>query len=84
VLLAQVAIATLTLADDTSPSSVEDHSAGVQLRKTEGGWKLLRDGQPYFIRGAGGDGSKELLARLGGNSIRTWSIDGLQEMEMGA
>ncbi len=50
----------------------------VQLRKTGAGWELTRNGSPYFVRGAGGEGSKELLARLGGNSVRTWGVDDLQ------
>ncbi len=32
-------------------------------------------GKDFEIKGAGGDGSKPLLARLGGNSFRTWGID---------
>lgn len=35
---------------------------------------LLRDGQPFVIRGAGGDGSLEALARAGANSVRTWGF----------
>jgi hypothetical protein len=37
--------------------------------------QLIRDGKPYFIQGAGGDGSKEFLKQIGGNSFRTWGID---------
>ncbi len=37
-------------------------------------WQLLRAGKPYFIRGAGGGGPKEMLARCGGNSFRTWGV----------
>jgi len=48
----------------------------VELRQTETGWQLYRDGEPYFIRGAGGDGSLERLAAAGANSTRTWSTDG--------
>ncbi len=44
----------------------------VQLRQTESGWQLLRDGRPYFIRGAGGTASLEALAAAGANSVRTW------------
>jgi hypothetical protein len=36
-----------------------------------------RGGQPYFVKGAGGTGHLEELARRGGNSIRTWSTDEL-------
>jgi len=47
----------------------------VELRQTEGGWQLLRGGEPYFIRGAGGTHSLELLAAAGANSVRTWGGD---------
>lgn len=45
----------------------------VELRQSDGRWELLRDGKPYQIRGAGGDGSLEMLAAAGANSIRTWN-----------
>ena len=44
----------------------------VELRQTDEGWQLLRDGEPYFIRGVGGSASLEDLAAAGGNSVRTW------------
>lgn len=47
----------------------------VELRKADSGWQLYRGGEPYFIRGAGGDGSLEALAAAGGNSVRTWGGD---------
>jgi hypothetical protein len=50
----------------------------VEIVQTEdGGYQLLRGGEPYVIRGAGVDGaSLEELASYGANSFRTWSIDG--------
>lgn len=42
-----------------------------------GHWQLLRADKPYFIKGAGGGASPELLKKLGGNSIRTWGADDL-------
>lgn len=36
------------------------------------GFVLLRAGQPYFIKGAGGTNYTDRLAKYGGNSIRTW------------
>jgi hypothetical protein len=47
----------------------------VELRQTESGWQLLRGGEPYFIRGAGGEGSLAALAAAGANSVRTWGGD---------
>ena len=47
-----------------------------KITKTpDGGFELQRAGQPYFILGAGGDASKELLKDSGGNSFRTWGAD---------
>lgn len=53
---------------------VEAEPIPVELRQTENGWQLLRGGEPYFIRGAGGGASLERLAALGANSIRTWGV----------
>ncbi len=52
----------------------------VELRQTEDGWQLYRGGEPYLIRGAGGDGSMEALAAAGGNSVRTWSTDDIEPL----
>jgi len=51
----------------------------VTLQQTDEGWQLLRGGEPYFIRGAGGDASLEQLAAAGGNSVRTWDGEGIDE-----
>jgi hypothetical protein len=45
----------------------------VELQQVDGNWQLLRDGQPYQIRGAGGPGPLDRLAAAGANSVRTWS-----------
>ncbi len=50
----------------------------VELRQTESGWELLRGGEPYFIKGAGGEHSLEALAEAGGNSIRTWDAENVR------
>ncbi len=52
----------------------------VQLIKNGDAYQLRREGQPYFIRGAGGD--EKLwgkLAACGGNSVRLWGDDRLGE-----
>jgi hypothetical protein len=51
------------------------NSATVTIEKSGAGWQLIKDGQPYFIKGAGGWHSPELLAASGGNSIRMWQPD---------
>ena len=49
----------------------------VELRETaNGGWQLLRGGEPYLIRGAGGNGPLDRLAAAGANSVRTWGAEG--------
>ena len=39
-----------------------------------GQWQLLRGGHPYFVKGAGGDGPKDMLAAAGANTFRTWGV----------
>ena len=47
----------------------------VRVVKAGDGYRLTRDGKPYVIKGAGGDGPLEALAAAGGNSLRTWGAD---------
>jgi len=47
----------------------------VVLLQSEDGYQLRRGGEPYFIKGVGGDASKEILRDCGGNSFRTWGVD---------
>ena len=77
---ATVARALLLAAISILPMVTMAEAIPVELRQTEEGWQLLRGGQPYFIKGAGGTGSLEQLAAAGGNSIRTWSTDGVGEI----
>jgi len=54
----------------------------VQIEKEGNTYQLVRGGQPYFIKGAGGTNYSERLAQYGGNSIRTWdSRNGDQVLE---
>src|SRR5436190_13119958 len=43
-------------------------SATVEIK----GNQLLRDGKPYYIKGAGGTANLDTLLVSGGNSIRAW------------
>ena len=52
----------------------------VKITKDDKGhFTLLRDGQPYFIRGAGGSDHLDVLKAVGGNSIRTWGVETLEQ-----
>lgn len=53
--------------------------AQVRVEGANGDWKLTRAGKPYTVKGVGGDGSWELLAKMGGNSVRTWGHEKLGE-----
>ncbi len=61
-----------------SVASLHAAPIAVRIEKQGDKFQLMRDGQPYFIKGAGGDGSKEMLRQYGGNSFRTWGADGSQ------
>ena len=45
----------------------------VEVVGAAGAWSLKRNGETYFINGAGGTRRLDLLTSLGGNSVRTWS-----------
>jgi len=47
----------------------------VEIVREDGRWQLLRGGEPWEIRGAGGSASLDALVAAGGNTIRTWGVD---------
>ena len=51
----------------------------VRVEGGPGAQTLTVNGAPFVIRGAAGGGSKEVLARLGANSFRTWGADRAKE-----
>ncbi|MHC4858403.1 MAG: DinB family protein [Planctomycetota bacterium] len=71
-------LATLSFADNrNSPQKVDaslKHKPSiVKIEKIGRRFELTRNGQPYFINGAGGRNHLDMLVEAGGNSIRTWS-----------
>lgn len=52
----------------------------VVLRESGGRFQLVRNGQTYRVKGAGGVSYFPELAGAGGNSIRTWSTKGLEKV----
>ena len=47
----------------------------VELVSDEKGFTLLKDSEPYYIKGAGAKSHFGLLANSGANSIRVWSTN---------
>lgn len=66
----------------SAASSAPEGPVVVKLVQNGGKWQLLRDGKPYFIKGAGGGGSKSLLLKCGGNSTRTWGVGSDTQSEL--
>ena len=52
----------------------------VKVEKTEKGYRMLRGGEPFFIKGAGGRSYLDVLKASGGNAIRTWGEDNLEPL----
>lgn len=47
----------------------------VSVEKTPAGYRLLRAGKPYTIKGVGGTSRMTEFVAAGGNSMRTWGTD---------
>ena len=65
----------LTLASAAATVSNPAGPVKVTVRQANGRYELLRGGQPYFVKGAGGSQYPERIAAYGGNSIRTWGTN---------
>jgi hypothetical protein len=44
----------------------------VEVVEKDGKWELLRDGEPYYIKGVGGQSEMDRAKAYGANSVRTW------------
>ncbi len=78
------AVAVLLAAVCTATQASQDRSPGSEvsvLKQSDGSFMLLRNGEPYQVKGAGlGTGDLGLLAESGGNSVRTWGIEQLERI----
>lgn len=75
----------LVFAGLTAAHAAVGRAIRTQIVKTHHGWELLRDGKPYFIKGAGGSYSLTALKACGGNSGRTWGAEGIgKELRLAA
>ena len=61
------------------PALAAEPSVVAIKEATPGHFVLLRNGQPFAIHGAGGTMHLADLVKYGGNSIRTWGIESLEE-----
>ena len=43
-------------------------------------WELHVDGEPYYIKGAGGENKLKNVIEAGGNTIRTWGTENAQSV----
>ncbi|MBZ5581544.1 MAG: hypothetical protein LAQ30_04935 [Acidobacteriia bacterium] len=64
-----MALSALSLPAQDPPAAGGEPSVVRIARKPDGGFQLLRNGKPYFIKGGGGRDPATLLA-AGGNSVR--------------
>src|SRR5450432_3802672 len=65
------------------PLAMADGPSGpipVKIEKTGSGYRLLRNGQPFTIKGAGGRSYLDVLKATGGNSIRTWGEEDIEPL----
>lgn len=58
---------------------VQAQAIKVEVVQTDSGYTLLRGGVPYELKGAGGQTHLDKLSEIGGNSIRTWSLEHAKE-----
>jgi len=56
-----------------------DDTRTVYIKKTEEGFQLIRNGEPFFIQGAGGESYFKELAEIGGNTIRLFDPSNLKD-----
>jgi hypothetical protein len=46
----------------------------VEMRQENGNWQLYRGGEPYYIKGVGGQSQLDRAVAYGANSVRTWGV----------
>ena len=60
----------------------QDAPTEVKIQPKDNGFTLLRNGAPYFIKGAGGSIKYiDALASAGGNSLRVWSTPSESDLD---
>lgn len=63
-----------------SVSTVYSQVNPVTVAQQDGKWTLLVNGEPFYIKGAGGEKHMDVLLECGGNTVRTWGVENAQEV----
>lgn len=61
-----------------SGTELTNESATVFIKKTEQGFQLIRNGSPFYIKGAAGNSHFKELADMGGNTLRLYDTTNIQ------
>lgn len=80
IILAVISLALFESNAQTSSQSIKNIPVKVELKKVDSNYRLFRNGQEYFIKGAGGSAFPDRIQSYGGNSIRTWGTRNLQRI----
>lgn len=80
-MLDRILTALITVTFSIGVFGAESGPTKIEIEKLDDSYRLLRDGEPFFIKGAGLEyGDIRLLAVHGGNAIRNWSTENAQEV----
>jgi len=80
-MLDRILTALITMTFSIGVFGAEPGPTKIEIEKLDDSYRLLRDGEPFFIKGAGLEyGDIRLLAAHGGNAIRNWSTENAQEV----
>ncbi len=71
--------AAILLLPVTSDLLIKSAPLKVEVSKSKNKYGLLVNGKPYYIKGAGGYENFERLKEIGGNSVRLWTTENVQE-----
>lgn len=74
-----ISIVSMIFLSSSVPSAENSGASRVYIKKDKDNFQLYRNGEPYFIKGAGGYDYYEKLKEYGGNSVRLWSTEGALE-----
>lgn len=54
--------------------------AQTKVVKTQEGFQLIRNGNPYYVKGVGGEGNFDKMVQIGANSVRVWGVENAENV----